>query len=156
MIIRVYIFISFILNLFFPTISSPALATAVNKYEADVVVEISELNGLEIGSKVLNKGIIVGKVNFVRKLEKNSAHVGVDLNHKILKSLPSGTIGLVKSPMTVDPANRQTLLEFFNPLDTSSTKIKRGSTIKGFSSFEEFWKADLGKASDSYETTSIT
>lgn len=162
MMIRTYLVISLLFNLIFPEIASNggAFATAVRKNEADIKVEVSDLNGIEIGSKVLNNGLVVGKVAFVEKNKNNFSVIGVDLQPGTFKTLPVGIIGMIKSPMTIDPVNRNTLLEFFAPsdrsLNDSSENIKRGSTVRGFSSFEEFWKADLGKISSSYERLSIS
>lgn len=153
--IRIYLIISLLVNLLFPAImSSGAFATAPKMGEADVIVELSTPNDLKIGSKVLNNGLVVGKVSFVDNSKQNISRVSIDLQPSV--KLPTGIIGLIKSPMTIDPVNRQTLLEFFAPIEQHSESLKKGSTIKGFCSFEEFWKADLGGLAASYETASLS
>lgn len=153
--IRLLLIFSLLLTLlssFFST-RVEAYAKPVSKIYADLFIKVSALNGLEAGSKVLNNGLVVGKVSFVDSKRNGSAIVGVILQNT---ELTLGSIALIKSPMTVDPSNRQTLLEFFAPLVDSSKSVKKGSILKGFCSFEEFWKADLGKIGSSYETASIT
>ena len=163
--IRYSLIFLFFIFVFLPVASYRAVETpsayakGVNKNEADVLVEVSALNGLERGSKVLSNGIIVGKVSFVDSREGGKSVLGVDLGRSTsigVLNLSSDTIALIKSPMTVDPNNRLTLLELFIPTKDSSKSLKKGNTIKGFCSFEEFWKADLGEIGSSYETNSLS
>ena len=153
--IRLLLIFSFCisLSLSFFTGRIEAFAKPISKSETDLYVEVSALNGLERGSKVLNNGLVVGSISFVDSKKDGSAIIGVDL---IKTKLPSSSIAVIKSPMTIDPINRQTLLEFFAPINIATEMMRRGSTIKGFCSFEEFWKADLGKISPSYEAASIS
>ncbi len=130
--------------LLFSNYSRPANASLSN---ADVIIELNEVKDLNSNSKVIINGIIVGKVGFVAN-EGNKNVVGLNLDEKYLNSLNYSTIAILKSPMTVEPEYRHTSIELITP-DQVSKEIP--SKIKGFSTFQEFWTADLGSKSSIYE-----
>jgi len=122
----------------------PASAS-LNK--ADIIIELNEVKDLNSNSKVIINGIIVGKVSFVANQE-NKNLVGLNLDEKHLNNLNYSTIAILKSPMTVEPEYRHTSIELITP-DEVSKEIP--NKIKGFSTFQEFWTADLGSKSSFYE-----
>ena len=126
-------------------ISSNSTNASLNN--ADIIIELNEVKDLNANSKVIINGIIAGSVRFVANQDGKNI-VGLDLDNKSLNNLNYSTIAIIKSPMTVDPENRSTSIELITPDEISGDLP---SKIKGFSSFKEFWTADLGSKSSFYE-----
>jgi hypothetical protein len=124
-----------------------------------VVAHFEELQGINRGSAVLLDGHLIGQVSSITAKNPNSdENFAVDLsiapNYRAL--LKQGTIALIKSPLTFNRTNPQSVIELLVPDEKEASLLSEGAKIIGFSSFQKFWSADLssyGVPEKAFEST---
>jgi hypothetical protein len=121
-----------------------------------VIVEFADLKGISVGSAVLLDGHLVGKVNSVidsnigdlqtaAELSPSTFSVSLSIAPSYRSLIRRGTVALIKSPLTFKSDSPRPVVELLIPKESSQAVLDDGEKIFGFSSFEEFWTADLSK-----------
>ena len=124
----------------------------------EIAIEFRSLNGLKVGSAVLYEGKLVGEVSAI-SAHRNSV-TGIDMSDPQAQAfevkarltqegvrLKYGAVALIKAPFSPLQKSPKAVVEFLQPLDsvrnTPSKQMLR--TLVGYSSFHEFWTADLSR-----------
>ena len=124
---------------------------------AEVSVEFERLNGIKVGAPVLAEGQLIGTVSRISNLDPAAATTGIqtvaskssafEVSVKISPRhrglLRQGTIALIKSPLSASRVHPETVVELLLPTNSNRPVLQPGAHIAGYSSFEEFWSADL-------------
>ena len=132
---------------------------ALSAGPSEVAVEFDELNGIRLGSAVIAEGQLIGVVSNISSVgselsSENQPDLGnnptsYQLTVRIAPSyrnlLRRGTVALIASPLSRTRVRPETVVEFMLPLPPQPI-LKNGESIVGYSSYREFWSADLTKA----------
>ena len=123
-----------------------------------VSVEFEELSGIQIKSPVVAAGDVVGFVSKISvvagenpEAEARSFQVEVELLPEHRSHILHGTVGLLSTLSSnntnVDgEARSRTVIELMLPPTNFGRSLETGARIVGYTSYEKFWSADLGKA----------
>jgi len=132
--------------------SFPLFSVPVVQQEMKVVVNVDELGGVVVGSKVRVAGQSVGVVSAIVKSAGKSAgkfseHYQLELNiesqHAAL--VTTGTVALVTSPLILGQGQLGTVVDLMVPVAGSGQLLTSGTRIPGYTSYEKFWSADFSK-----------
>jgi len=126
----------------------------VNDGPSEVLVDFADVKGVSVGAAVLLDGHLIGKVNSVEggdEVEDSSNQIMQSSNFTVSLSIAptyrnlikQGTIALIKSPLTFKSNAPRSVVELLIPEKKSNELLINGSRIFGFSSYQEFWSADL-------------
>ena len=96
------------------------------------------LQNLEVGSPVLFGGQLIGQLSEIQLREGRAV---VLLRSSLLPQLRQGTVALLSSRLSQDKRYSQRFIELLSPEFTG--RINDKAVIRGFSSFQRFWNADL-------------
>lgn len=149
--------------------STTLSATPLNLY-----LEVSQLNGVITGSRVLVDGLEVGSVVSVSLQENQSNSADLDsvipktlmLHPKYLlqleisgshaQNLRFGTVGLITSPLVLSKNTAPiSLIELLVPDKETHSLLEPGAHLKGYSSYSEFWSADLGRFNRGFQAAEL-
>jgi hypothetical protein len=144
---------------FFTQLSPSNLAGFSSLGPAEFSVEFPKLNGIQVGAPVVLQGQLIGTVANISSLAEGESLTGLNKQmddeagyaikvritpqHRGL--IRKGTVALIKSPLSAARVKPEVVVEFLLSPKTNSPVLKAGDHIVGYSSFEEFWSADLSQ-----------
>jgi hypothetical protein len=99
--------------------------------------------GVRTGMPVVADGDVVGKVTRVQIADQS-----IDLQLTIVPEhrdrLQQGVVALISTPLSKSSANRGSVVELIRAQDSRKNQqgpVAEGAKIRGFDSFEQFWKS---------------
>lgn len=155
----------YLLVTIFTQLSPQDFWLAPNNGPTELSVKFEKIPGIKVGTPVLAEGQLVGSVvkissanssaddnkevkvtqvadNSVKSSQAYRLQVKIAPRHRAL--LRKGTIALIASPLSTARVQPESVVELLIPIN-SAPVLKEGEAIKGFSSYEEFWSAGIGK-----------
>ncbi len=144
---------------FFTQLSPSNLAGFSSLGPTEFSVEFPKLNGIQVGAPVVLQGQLVGTVAGISSLAEGESVTGlsrevrddggyaitvrISPQHRGL--IRKGTVALIKSPLSAARVKPEVVVELLLSPKANSPVLKAGDHIVGYSSFEEFWSADLSQ-----------
>ncbi len=122
------------------------LVASIGTAPEQVVVQLSEVHDLKVGSPVVLDGKLVGSIERIApKVAEPNYEVLLEINAISHAQLREGTVAIVTA--LVGQLQSATILELIVPDDSGHRPLQPGTRLIGYPSFSDLWQADGGVVS---------